>query len=45
MTTIRDIYNDRMDEFMPEYSFTEQDEVITGPMESASKPAPRVMIR
>lgn len=28
MATIRDIYNDRMDEFVPEYSFTEQDEVI-----------------
>lgn len=28
MTTIRDVYNDRIDEFMAEYSFTEQDEVI-----------------
>ena len=28
MPTIRDIYDDRMDEFMPDYAFTEQDEVI-----------------
>lgn len=28
MATIRDIFDERMDEFMPEYSFTEQDEVI-----------------
>lgn len=28
MATLRDIFDDRMDQFMPEYSFTEQDEVI-----------------
>lgn len=28
MTHIRDIFDERMDEFMPEYSFPEQDEVI-----------------
>lgn len=28
MTSIKDIFDDRMNDFVPEYSFTEQDEVI-----------------
>jgi hypothetical protein len=28
MVTLREIFDERMDEFMPEYSFTEQDEVV-----------------
>lgn len=28
MTNIRNIFNERMDEFVPEYAFTEQDEVV-----------------
>lgn len=28
MVTLRNIFDERMDEFMPEYSFTEQDEVV-----------------
>ncbi len=28
MVTLREVFDERMDEFMPEYSFTEQDEVV-----------------
>lgn len=28
MTTLREIFDDRLNEFMPEYTFTEQDEVV-----------------